>query len=85
MDHLKEEVKNFIFKTFPLAKKHEIEAEDSLLESGIVDSLAVIEIVNFLVEKHQVTIDEDDLTPENFNSILSIAELIIKKRDGHSK
>ena len=84
MNHLEEDVKSFIFNTFPQAKKHGIGIEDSLLESGIVDSLAVIEIVNFLIEKHEITIDEDDLTPENFNSIRLITDLLRKKRDGHS-
>ena len=84
MNHLENDIKSFIFSTFPSAKKHGIGAEDSLLESGIVDSLAVIEIVNFLVDNYEITIDEDDLTPENFNSIRAITELLVKKRDGHS-
>jgi acyl carrier protein len=84
MNHLEEDVKKFVFSTFPLAKKRGIRSEDSLMKSGIVDSLAVIEIVDFLMEKYQITIDEDDLTPENFNSIRSITELLRKKRDGRS-
>ena len=61
-----------------------IENEASLLESGIVDSLGILEIVNYLVESHGINIDEDDLIPDNFNSIRSIAELILKKREDFS-
>ena len=84
MSEIEDNIKRFIYATFPLAKKRGIENEASLLESGIVDSLGILEIVNYLVESHGINIDEDDLIPDNFNSIRSIAELILKKREDFS-
>ena len=81
MDNLKEETRAFILNTFPMARKMNIGYEDSLLESGIIDSLGVLEIVNYIVENHEIEIDEDDLIPENFSSVQSIADFIKKKGD----
>ena len=80
MNSLNEDIKGFIITKFPIARKTNITYEVSLLDSGIVDSLGVLEVVNYLVENHEIEIDEDDLMPENFNSIQSIADFIQKKK-----
>ena len=80
MNSLNEDIKRFIITKFPIARKTNITYEDSLLDSGIVDSLGVLEVVNYLVENHEIEIDEDDLMPENFNSIQLITDFIQKKK-----
>lgn len=47
--------------------------EDSLLEAGVLDSAAMVELILLLEERFGVAIDEDDLVPENFDSIAAIA------------
>ena len=79
MEELHNQIKQFILSTFPLARKKNIGFEDSLLETGIIDSLGVLEIVNFLVEEVEIEIDEEDLTPENFNSIKDMIDFIKTK------
>jgi acyl carrier protein len=79
---MEEEIRQFIVGTFPMARKKRPGRDDSLLESGMVDSLGVLEIVNYLVERHGIEIDEDDLMPENFDSVRSIANFVQRKRDG---
>jgi acyl carrier protein len=49
---------------------------DSLIESGIVDSMGIISLISFLEEKFSLTIDGDDLVPENFDSIARIVSLV---------
>lgn len=80
MNGLNEDIKRFIITKFPIARKTNITYKDSLLDSGIVDSLGVLEVVSYLVENHEIEIGEDDLMPENFNSIQSIADFIEKKK-----
>ena len=50
--------------------------ETSLLVSSILDSLQFMSLVDYLSEQYSVEIDEDDMSPDNFESIRTIAELI---------
>lgn len=50
--------------------------EKNLMDDGILDSFDVVGIVNELVEEFDVEITINDLTPENFNSVEAIAEMI---------
>ena len=79
MMDVKEDIIKFILGTFPMARKNRIGLEDSLLETGIVDSLGVLEIVNYLITELGVEIDEEDLIPENFENVVSIVKMIERK------
>lgn len=64
-----------------MARKHKITCEESLLETGIVDSLGVLEIVNYLMDQLGIEVSEEDLTQENFQSVESIVNLIERKKN----
>jgi len=49
---------------------------DQLVETGIIDSLGVMTLLGFLEEKFSIQIPGDDLVPENFASISTIAALV---------
>jgi acyl carrier protein len=55
---------------------------DNLLTKGIVDSHGVMELVGFLEERYGISVDDADLTPENFESLNSIQGFVERKRDG---
>ncbi|HZO37496.1 MAG TPA: acyl carrier protein [Solirubrobacteraceae bacterium] len=50
--------------------------EDDLLNLGIVDSHGIIELVSYLESEFEISIDDEDLTPENFASIASIERFL---------
>ena len=54
---------------------------DDLIESEILDSLGIMKLILFLEDNYSVKISDDDLTLENFNSIVSINSLIERKRN----
>ncbi len=78
---IEKEILNYLYLNFPIAKKNNISENDPLLDSGIIDSLGVMEIVNFLIEEKDIEIDEDDLTPENFETVKYIVNFINSKMD----
>jgi len=55
---------------------------DDLIESEILDSLGIMKLILFLENNYAVKISDDDLTLENFTSIMSINSLIDRKRAG---
>lgn len=74
-------VKSFIYEKFPLAKKRGLEEQASLLESGIVDSIGILDIVSFVEQDFAVQVSDEDLTPENFGSIAAIAKFVQQKHE----
>ena len=59
-----------------------IDPGDNLLAKGIVDSHGVMELVTFLEERYGIAIGDEDLTPENFESVGRIEEFVARKQNG---
>lgn len=57
----------------------ELSDSGSLLELGIIDSTGVLELVGFLEEKFAITVDDDDLIPDNLDSIDNLVNYVQKK------
>ncbi len=57
----------------------ELTDDYELLERDVVDSLGIFKIISFIEDEFDVEVDDDELVPENFESINSIANLISAK------
>jgi acyl carrier protein len=75
-----ERIRKFILEQFPLARERRIRNDDALLGTGIVDSLGILEVVAFLEREFQIGVSDDDLVPEQFESIETIARFVDGKR-----
>jgi len=51
---------------------------DSLTQNGIIDSIGLLELIDYISETYSIEIPEDMLTPENFDSLQGITDLITK-------
>jgi acyl carrier protein len=72
-------LRDFLVKN-RLAKIDQLDDEErSLLESGIIDSLAIFELTEFIEKTYEIQVDADDLIPENFDSLKAIRSYIDKK------
>jgi acyl carrier protein len=67
-------VENFLFGSGGL---HD---DDSFLEHGVVDSTGVLELVLFVEEAFGITVDDDEILPENFDSIGNLAQYVTRKQ-----
>jgi acyl carrier protein len=74
-------IRQFIINHFPRAQQRSIIDDDSLLGSGIVDSLGVLDLVAFVEGEFGITIDAEELLPENFQSIASLTLFTKTKLD----
>src|SRR6185437_5229755 len=72
-------IRQFILQHFPLSQKREFTDDASLLESGIVDSIGILEIVSYLEQEFAIQVSDDDLLPENFGSVAGIAAFVERK------
>ena len=55
---------------------------DSLLENGIIDSVKMLELIAFLEQQYNITVDDDDLYPENFDTLAAIENYVKRRMDG---
>lgn len=73
-------IREFIARELALGSGgNPIADHDQLLEQGIIDSFGIMTLLSFLEEKFAVSIEGDDLTPENFASIGTISALVDRK------
>ncbi|MHC4549813.1 MAG: acyl carrier protein [Planctomycetota bacterium] len=75
-----ERIREFVCSRFPLARKLEFRDEDSLLDAGVIDSLGILDLVAFLEETFAVQASDEDLNPENFDSIATLVRFVESKR-----
>ncbi len=54
--------------------------DDSFLEEGIVDSQGVMELVAFVEDAFKVRVDDQDIVPDNFDSVSKLASYIRRKK-----
>lgn len=83
MDPLILELRQFIVDNFLFGDESERFAfsdDDSFQERGIVDSTGILELVCHLEEKYAVDVTDDELVPENLDSLSKIAGYIHRKR-----
>jgi acyl carrier protein len=77
---IKETVRRFVVENFMLgAGDRQLGDEDSFLERHLIDSTGFIELVSFLEETFGVTIDDQDMVPENLDSLVRIERFISAK------
>ena len=74
-------VKEFIVENFLFGDEDQIELETDFFEKGIIDSTGVIELVSFLEETFEISIDDEELIPENLSSLKNIREFLQQKTD----
>jgi len=76
-------IRYYIIENFLFGDGVQLHDDTSFLESGIIDSTGILEIVNFLEQEYGITIDDEDLIPQNFDTLININRfLTIKMKDG---
>jgi len=75
---IKGQVKEFFVDNF-MAEMDGVSDSDSFLDNGIIDSTGVLELVLFLEETYNVKVEDDEIIPENLDSLENIAAYITSK------
>lgn len=81
MDHM-EMVRNFIVENFLFGDGGKLEEDTSFLDSGIIDSTGILELIGFLEENLGISVEDSELLPENFDSLNNISGYLSKKLEG---
>lgn len=77
---VEDKVRNYILENYLFTEdQSELNSEDSFLEKGIIDSTGILEIIFFLEEDFGMSIDDDEMIPENLDSVNNIVKYINSK------
>jgi acyl carrier protein len=80
MFNIQTTIVDFIKENFIMGRSEtQIDIEESLIESGIMDSTGVLELVEFLEATFDIQIEDEELIPENLETIKNIIEYLKTK------
>ena len=73
-NRIKKKLRNFIKSNYSI--NTDFEDNDSFFEKGIIDSTGVLELISFLENKFKIKVEDEELIPENLDSIKNLTKFI---------
>lgn len=84
--NLEKDLKKFIVTKLMHGKDGNTLGDDeSLFETGIIDSLGVLQLVCFIEERFNVQVEDEELIPENFETINKLKDFVERKLVSQAK
>jgi len=78
----RQQIRSFLEENFLYGEEGVLKDGDSFLDSGILDSTGVLQLIAFLAETYGITVADEDVTPDNLDSIDKILAYLSRKRNG---
>ena len=78
MDSERQQIRDFLQKMDNRIVN--VKDDDSLLTTGIIDSLKMVELLTFIEKSYGIIVDDDELSPENFETVDSIIGFLGQKK-----
>ncbi|AXV14319.1 acyl carrier protein [Neorhizobium sp. SOG26] len=76
---IEDTVREFIAENFLFRADAEISDEQSLLDTGVMDSTGVLELIAFLEQTYGITVADEEIVPENLDSISNMTSFLSTK------
>lgn len=78
---IEQELRQYVLQTFLFSDDESLlKDDDSFLNKGIIDSTGVLELIMFLEEKYGLKVQDEELIPENLDSISKLVAFIERKQ-----
>jgi len=77
----KQAIREFIVENFLFGNANGLADDTSFLDEGIMDSTGALELVNFLEEEFAITVEDEELIPENLDSINNVESYLLRKKN----
>lgn len=79
MSKIKAQIKDFIVENYLFGDDEGLEENTSFLDEGIVDSTGILELIEYISEEFSITVEDEELIPENLDSINNVTAFIGRK------
>jgi acyl carrier protein len=77
---IREQIRQFIVTNFYVPDAAALTDDALLLETGVIDSTGILEVISFIEETFEMKVADADMTPENLGSIVRIGDYVNCKR-----
>lgn len=79
-DEIRTTIRQFIIDTFLVGDEADtLKDSDSFMQTGVIDSTGVLEVTGFIESEYSVSVEDDELTPANLDSIDNLVGFIARK------
>jgi acyl carrier protein len=78
-------IRNFVIENFLFGEANHLQEDTSFLESGIIDSTGILELIAFLEETYGIKLEDEEVIPENLDSLKNINAFLEKKMNDLSE
>jgi acyl carrier protein len=75
-----ETIRAFLVERYPAARARPPASTDRLLENGILDSLGILDLVAYLEGEFAITVSDEELLPEHFETLACLSAFVERKR-----
>ena len=79
MSDMKAKIRSFIVENFLFGNDDGLADDSSFLDEGIIDSTGILELVEFIEEEFSISVDDEELIPENLDSINNVVGYLERK------
>lgn len=76
---IREQLRTFIYQNFLLGQDFVLGDSDSFLQNGVIDSMGVLELVAFLQETYSITVEDEELIPDNLDTFDNLTAYVSRK------
>ncbi len=77
MQPIEQEVRQFVIENFVFeSDNRDFSNDDSFFDTGLLDSMGVLTLVEFVKGKYAIAVEDDELLPENWDSVNRIANFV---------
>ncbi len=78
---IEKKIRTYILENYLFTSSDDaLENSSSFLEEGIVDSTGIIELISFLQKEFSIAVKDDEMIPENLDSVNNIVTYVVSKR-----
>jgi acyl carrier protein len=75
------EIKQFIARNFLFTEDgNAVRDDQSLMSTGTLDSTGILELIMFVEDRFKLKVPDEDMLPENFDSVRAIADYIEQRK-----
>ena len=79
MLQIERDIRNFLIENLLFGQDDGLTNDTSFIEAGIIDSMSVVELIEFLGKRYGVEVNDDELIPDNLDSIRNLRCFIERK------